>query len=524
MKKVFIIGCIATMALLVLWKLTESPRKEWAEEREYQNQVEDWEKWLVDLSLNTGQEQLRVVGDGWLGYYVFRSRRFQEELHKMGLDLVFIEEQDFGQRFTMLQDGAADLALATLDSYLLHQGPAAGQICLVVDESSGGDGVVAWDGLASLDDLNQPGLKGAFVGYSPSEFLLKSQIAHFGLDELRPRMGDFRVGSDLRAFGRFKGREVDFAVLWEPFLSQAKELPGANLLVSSKQLRNLIVDVAVASPKLTREKREKLTGVLRAYFLALSYFETSKSDRLQQLSADARVPVAQADLMGRGMRMSGYRENWQDWIGGGLGEPGGKRLQQALRGVADVLVETRDLSQAPTDLDGMIFSAGVKKLRQSKETHALLLRATGPGPGSEQSVDRTFSPWDEATWKSAAAHPTGTLLEEPVSFRSGTTTVPEEFQEQLRVAVAKLAHYPEHRLLVQAHVSPGVDKALDLKLSQQRAEALKQFLTEELNVNPLRVLALGLGSSQPLKREAGESGRAWKRRMRRARVLIVAKE
>ena len=133
----------------------------------------------------------------------------------------------------------------------------------------------------------------------------------------------------------------------------------------------------------------------------------------------------------------------------------------------------------------------------------------------------SFDAWDETTWERAAKQPTGTLLEKPVSFRSGTTSVPEEFQELLGQAVKKLANYPEHRLLVQAHVSPGSDKALDQELSQRRAEALKGFLVEDLAVPSNRVQAIGLGSSELLARQPDESDRAWKRRLRRARILIV---
>ena len=65
------------------------------------------------------------------------------------------------------------------------------------------------------------------------------------------------------------------------------------------------------------------------------------------------------------------------------------------------------------------------------------------------------------------------------------------------------------------------DPELDRQLSEQRALSIKQFLTSSCNVNENRVHAKGLGSANLPTKYPSESDRAWKRRCRRAKILLV---
>jgi outer membrane protein OmpA-like peptidoglycan-associated protein len=87
--------------------------------------------------------------------------------------------------------------------------------------------------------------------------------------------------------------------------------------------------------------------------------------------------------------------------------------------------------------------------------------------------------------------------------------------------MSKLDHYPGYRIVVEAHVSRGDSPLADKKLSDERAEAVKRFLTWECHVPDERILAQGRGSADLPEQKPGESQTAWERRARRARVLLV---
>ena len=519
MRKLVIVLCLLSMVGMAGWKLSEGVRERKAVEEE-RTRVEREEELLLLQSSDARRfaRTITVMGDGWLGYLVFRSRLFQEEMVRQGLGLKYLDEPDYQKRYAALADGTCDLALGTVDSYLL-KGAAArypGVISWVVDESYGGDAVVGRAGLSSIDDLRTPGLKGALVGFSPSEFLLKTQAAHFGLENIRKRVPEFRVDRDVEALNKFQRGEVDFAVLWEPHLTTAlREVKGAKVLLDSSKLKNLIVDVVLASRRMAAEESETLQRVAESYFRVLARLEGDPELFRRLAMADARLSSEAAERTLAGIRMVSYGTNLRDWYG--IHGHTEERLIRALSGVQEVLLNLGELPQA-VEGAALTNSRTLEALAQSPGVNEDLLAGAGK---AQAALGAFFPPLSDEQWHELADQATGTLLEKAISFRSGSATIPEEFQEELRLAASRLAHYPYHRLIAQAHVSPGQDEEVDLALSQERAEALRQFLVGELGLAPGRVHAVGKGARVPLRRREGESLRAWKRRSRRARILIA---
>src|SRR6267154_2405140 len=213
MRKLIVLLSIIAIVGMIAWKLTQPLRQKKARRTEL----------LLTSDAANLDRIVKVWGDDWLGYLIFRSRRFQKEMqqYRLGVryDLVF----DFKERFRGLENGDCDFVAATIDSYLSNgqESGYPGVITWVIDESYGADAIVGGPKVKSVDALNQPNLKGALVGFSPSEFLLKAQIANFRMNTLLPHVASFRVDKAEDAYTALARGKVDFAVLWEPFVSQA---------------------------------------------------------------------------------------------------------------------------------------------------------------------------------------------------------------------------------------------------------------------------------------------------------------
>jgi hypothetical protein len=141
---------------------------------------------------------IRVGMDSWVGYVPLCSAEMRSELRAGGFLLKCIDDSaNYPQRFAQLRAGELDLAVATVDSYLLggvKEGfPAT--IVSVIDESRGGDAVVARkDRVAAVDDLKRAqDVKIAFTPASPSEHLLRALAVHFDIGMLRNARGPWRV-------------------------------------------------------------------------------------------------------------------------------------------------------------------------------------------------------------------------------------------------------------------------------------------------------------------------------------------
>ena len=99
---------------------------------------------------------LRIGMDNWVGYVPLCSKELRRQMRSAGF-LVQCEDDnaDTAARMKRLREGSLEFAVATVDSLLLN-GPREkfpGTIVLVIDESSGGDAIVARkDKVASLQD------------------------------------------------------------------------------------------------------------------------------------------------------------------------------------------------------------------------------------------------------------------------------------------------------------------------------------------------------------------------------------
>ncbi|MFC1744671.1 hypothetical protein ACFL35_11825, partial [Candidatus Riflebacteria bacterium] len=98
------------------------------------------------------KHRIRVAGDPWLGYFIARSPLFKKELAKKEIGLLYQTVDNFEKRFAGLEDDY-DIVFATIDSYVKNGRKSGykGVIVFAIDESNGGDGVVAHKAIKNVD-------------------------------------------------------------------------------------------------------------------------------------------------------------------------------------------------------------------------------------------------------------------------------------------------------------------------------------------------------------------------------------
>src|ERR1700759_349491 len=110
MRKLVVIASILAMVAMIGWKLSEPERKQKARRAEL----------LLTSDAANLDRIVKVWGDDWLGYLIFRSRRFQKEMQQYRLGVRFDLVFDFKERFRGLENGDCDFVAATIDSYLAN--------------------------------------------------------------------------------------------------------------------------------------------------------------------------------------------------------------------------------------------------------------------------------------------------------------------------------------------------------------------------------------------------------------------
>jgi outer membrane protein OmpA-like peptidoglycan-associated protein/ABC-type amino acid transport substrate-binding protein len=474
-----------------------------------------------DAAATRGRISIGV--DNWIGYFPLCSPEMSRRLRGEGWALRCDDDgADYAARMKKLAAGEIDFAVASIDAFLLNGAPLnfPGTIVAVIDESKGGDAIVARRSvIASLDALKtRPDTRIAYTPASPSEHLLKSIATHFDLPQLRDRRGRWRVEADgsTEALAKLRAGEADVAVLWEPDVSRALASDEFVKLIGTGDTDKLIVDVLIASRKLVQDRPEVLASLLAQYFQTLRFYGEQPGRLSDDVRAWSGLDAAQVEAMLAGVRFATLNDNGALWFGitaGGL--PQREGLVEAIDGTLDVLRAAGDFDANPLPDEDPYRITNRQFIAQ------LYLAQDGAvaTPAGTPAIARRFAALDDAGWSRLVE--VGTLKLEPIGFQRGTATLDDASRASLAAIAERLGHYPNYRLLVKGHTGLSGDPDANRALSAERARAVAEYFVATYDVDPNRIRALGFGASQPLPRLPDESDRAYGYRLPRVEFALV---
>lgn len=466
--------------------------------------------------------KISIGVDNWVGYFPLCSKVMKQRLYQQGYALECSDDRaDYRKRMEALAKGKLDLAVGTVDAFIVNGAPVnyPGVIVAVLDESKGGDAMLAWqDKIGSLDELRRKTeFKIAFTPDSPSDQLLKSIAVHFDLPRLKKRQGwpVYANGSE-DALRRLLAKEVDAAVLWQPDVSRALQENGITLLLSTDHTRQLIVDVLIAGKDAVRERPEMLNVLLSEYFYTLKHYLENEAELLAELKNNTGLDETGVKTLLTGIEWQGLSENAKQWFGvgasGGLPE---QRLVETVHSTLGILSDYGTISASPlpdNDPYRITNSQFIAGLQQKLAPDALPQQQTG----------EDFPPLTEKQWE--RLQPVGKLKIRPILFTSGSDFLSLDDKKQLDEAAETLQHYPNFRIMVRGHTSLKGDKQLNEMLSQDRADAVARYLTITHAIPETRMRAIGVGGEEPLPPLPGESQRAYNYRLPRVELILLAEK
>jgi NitT/TauT family transport system substrate-binding protein len=159
---------------------------------------------------------------GLAPFYVAMDKGFFKDC---GLDFSMVDFDDSSASCSALLAGKVDLAYTTLDAAIIAESQYDEDmldVTAIVDESAGADGILVKNDINSIADL-----KGKTVGVSinqTSHYLLMQALETAGLTDADVDLVNM-TSSD--AGVSFISGDLDAAVTWEPYLSNAVELENS---------------------------------------------------------------------------------------------------------------------------------------------------------------------------------------------------------------------------------------------------------------------------------------------------------
>lgn len=100
-----------------------------------------------------------------------------------------------------------------------------------------------------------------------------------------------------------------------------------------------------------------------------------------------------------------------------------------------------------------------------------------------------------------------------INFPPGRSTIDAGSMPLLSKVQQSLALFPESSLVVEGHTDANGSDSANLILSQDRADAVKQYIVTNFAVNPEKVSSIGYGESRPVATNETQEGRARNRRI-----------
>ncbi len=252
-----------------------------------------------------GPVKLKIGHATWVGYgplYIAQEKGFFKE-NNVDPELVIVEDES--QYAAALSSGEMQGLANVLDREVIHFAKGTPEtVVLALDESAGGDGIIAKKEIAGIPDL-----RGATVGLdksSTSYFFFLTVLEKYGVREDELTIQEMGAGD---AGAAFVAGKLDAAVTWEPWLTKASERPGGHVLVTSKQFPGTIVDVLVLRRDFVEAHPEAVKGLARAWFQAIAYWRQHPEEGNKIIAKALGLSEQEVAEMAKGVRFFGEEEN-----------------------------------------------------------------------------------------------------------------------------------------------------------------------------------------------------------------------
>ena len=219
-------------------------------------------------------EPLKIRYSIWVGYgplFIAKEKGFFKE-EKVDVELINMNDPKEG--FFAMAAGRLDGVVSTIDTMVLYLKTGKEfQYVLALDDSAGGDGLVARKEIKSVKDLK--GKKVAFSEGSVSQFFLNVLLKDAGLTQKDVEAVNMKPED---AGAAFIAEKVDAAVTWEPWLSKGKAAAHGQLLVDSSKTPGLITDVLIFRSDVIAKRGKEIQGVVNAWNKAVAFWEKNRTE------------------------------------------------------------------------------------------------------------------------------------------------------------------------------------------------------------------------------------------------------
>ena len=472
------------------------------------------------------QTEVSFWDDMYGGYVYYRSEVFFNDLERQnGICVDPHHSDDTLERMEALRDGKADIAVMTIDRFLVNSVKIEEFPAVIIAFSSmsfGSDGMVGFEeAFPTLASLDHPDLHVIVTENTPSEMFAKAFHADMNLmqpshDWLRGEKTPEKLLKQMR--GTVPTEKTAF-VFYEPYLSMALALPGAKSLLTTAQLSEVVADVIVVRRAFLAEHPEVVMQFFQSYQRAqYSYHQQGNQAIVNLLIEDSRssggdtLTSDQAMNTVIGTKWQNLNDNYVRFgLCGGVCPAGVPTIEDTIENITRILIQTGDLEGVPYEDIGSLYYPTILTDLQKSGFHPRsslgLIQDADVGEIQAVQMPAKLPALSEVEWEALA--PVPHLRVPNIDFTSGSSELTEQGKSQVNQIVRQLNAYPEFYIAVEGGVRAGSNPESDLKLATERGKTVEEALVQR-GISQNRVRSYGLpptsssGSAQRVSFKLGQ--------------------
>jgi len=412
-----------------------------------------------------------------------RSRYFKD--YNMKVD--FKMENDLMNALNAWIADEYDILVQTADAFSFYTAPdelaaLKPKAFMQVDWSRGGDAIIVKRGINSVNDLK--GKKIALAVPAPAQTMLVTALESAGLS-----MDDvelIKTSDNLKAAELFRSPDVDAAVVWSPDdIIATRDVPGSKILLTTREQSHIIGDIMFAKEDVMESKREMFNAFYEGWMKAVAELKNPANTEkaAKYLAEFTEVSVEDSKGMmenvyysshGDNLNFFGLNNSFKGMKGGDLYDKmntkfvqmgDNEKLGPSWRGV----INTGPIRSADANLQGARYAA---------------------------EKDKSFKPATQAD----KSIPAFAIKPISINFSSGQYALTENAKTIIDLQFAEIAKsFGNVKVRVEGNTDNVGAKAMNLQLSQKRAQAVVDYLKTAYGMSTNRFVIVGNGPDKPVK-------------------------
>ena len=253
----------------------------------------------------TQAKSLIISKAWWPAWDTFQIGARQREETVKSFRTMFCQSEDYVVALNDFKTGKADAATLTIYEAILaaSQGVPI-KIVLLLDYTTGSDGVVAKKSIRSLSDL-----KGKRIGVEQgtiAHFTIIKALEKAGLDHAEVQL----VNLDLEALKQaFLHDEVDAVGTYEPYMSELANQGGGHVIFSSREIPRAICDVLFVKESIARDHPEVIDHWIETWNDALNFKGSEPEKYVRTLNRLNGTPIPELQESFKGIFFTNLAEN-----------------------------------------------------------------------------------------------------------------------------------------------------------------------------------------------------------------------